>query len=212
MVKAGGRLAERAGMGAQKERNGARRQAGPVGILSLALLFCFLHAEPAHARRRHPPRRRAAHHSAGCVSNPPGRAHLTAHTTPAGGIDLNVVQSLVDDGERIAVSPSTRRYNGGQVVITSGYRSCTRNARTRGSAKNSAHLRGHAIDIRSRMGSPYSYAMAIQAAGLHRPGGFYNTCVAHVHLDTEHHGFSNECGGKGKYKRRRAPRRRHRRR
>jgi len=168
----------------------------PLKIFALS----FLLATSAQAGPRRAPRARAAQFtgaSSGCVSNPPAKAAMRAHTVPNGGIDTHVVQSLVDDAERIAEAPSMRQFNGGTVVITSGYRSCARNANTRGSARNSAHLRGHAIDIRSHMGNPYNYAMAIQAAGLHRGGGFYNTCVAHVHLDTEHPTFLNECGGKG---------------
>jgi hypothetical protein len=169
-------------------------------LTPLLIALGFITAASAQAGPRRAPRARAAQFtgaSSGCVSNPPAQATLRAHTIPKGGVDIHVVQSLVDDAERTAESPSTRQFNGGTVVITDGFRGCRRNANTRGSAKNSAHLRGHAIDIRSNMGNPYSYAMAIQAAGLHRGGGFYNSCVAHVHLDTEHPTFLNECGGKG---------------
>jgi uncharacterized protein YcbK (DUF882 family) len=127
-------------------------------------------------------------------------AHRGSRVVPwNNGIDFHVTQILLDEAERIAEAPSLRNFTGGKVVISSGYRSCAHNARVRGSARNSAHLRGHAIDILSS--SPYNFANAIQQSGLHKGGGFYNMCVRHVHLDTEHPGYTNECGGKTHFRR-----------
>lgn len=148
----------------------------------------------------------------GCQESPRSKAKLGANTeAKSASVDLRVQQGLLDSADRIAQHPATQKFNQGTVVVTDGFRTCGRNRKTRGSAKNSAHLRGNAIDIRSRGSSSLEYANAIQAAGLHG-GGFYNTCRPHVHMDTEHRGFSNECRGKGKFKRKKAkrPKRAHR--
>jgi hypothetical protein len=180
-------------------------------LAAVALVFGLLVSSTAEAKRRRRSASRYAPSAAayGCGSNPYSAAGNQKNAVFNGGVDRHVDPRLVKDAQTVATTASLRSFNGGQVVITSGYRDCYRNARTPGSAKNSAHLRGHAIDIRSRMGSPVSYASAIQSQLMNRgattaKGGYFNSCIAHVHLDIEHKGFANECGGGGKYRRAKA--------
>lgn len=181
-------------------------------LAALGLAFAFLQAAPAEAkhRRRHAPRYAPTAASYGCNStNPFGAAADQANVAFYGGVDRHVDPRLVNDAQVVATTPGLRAYTGGKVMITSGYRDCYRNAHTPGSARNSAHLRGHAIDIRS-LGSPASYASEIQHQLMNRgaltsQGGYFNTCVAHVHLDVEHKGFVNECGSRGRFRRASAP-------
>jgi hypothetical protein len=183
-------------------------------LAAIALVFGLLLSSTAEAKRR---RRSAARYAPsaaayGCGSNPYAAAGNQANAVFNGGVDRHVDPRLVKDAQTVATTASLKSFNGGQVVITSGYRDCYRNAHTPGSAKNSAHLRGHAIDIRSKMGSPISYASAIQSQLISRgattaKGGYYNSCIAHVHLDIEHKGFANECGGRGNFRRAKATRR-----
>ena len=74
-----------------------------------------------------------------------------------------------------------RHYAGIPFVITSGIRSPERNAEV-GGAPESAHLTGHAVDIRVRSGAE---RMAVVCAALR--AGFQRIGVANsfVHLDTD---------------------------
>ena len=187
-------------------------------LSAIALVLGLLLSSNAEARqRRHASRYAPSPAAYGCGSNPYAAAGNQPNAIWNGGVDHHVDPRLVKDAQVVGTTPGLRSFNGGQVVITSGYRDCYRNARTPGSARNSAHLRGHAIDIRSKMGSPVAYASAIQSQLMNRgaltsKGGYFNSCVAHVHLDVEHKGFANECGGRGHFRRAKAAHRHKRRR
>jgi hypothetical protein len=179
-------------------------------VLSIAVLA--LSSDPGFARGRSRPRQPARKPPPPPVCESPrySAAQDSALKAPRlskkdGSVDMRVNPKLVDEAGKIAEAGSVKtdplnKFNNGQVVITDGYRTCDRNRHTRGSAKNSAHLRGEAIDIRSR-NNPEAYALAIRdhKPPVHEGGGFFNNCVQHVHLDTEHPTFMSECGGSGNF-------------
>lgn len=95
----------------------------------------------------------------------------------AAGIDPRINRDIADKVKQIQSS------FGKSLTITSGFRDPQRNARA-GGARNSAHTRGNAVDIRFR-GNEQDTIKLVEAASAAGIGGIGVYGPGWVHLDTE---------------------------